>query len=329
MRVVILALDGVLDSALALSLDVLAAANRIASSMGQPALFRAQVRTPGKRWVRTGTGYRVEVDGPMERAARVDTLVLLGMNVPTEAELDAALARRDVQAAGRFAARRAARGARVLASCSATFVIAQAGLLEGGRATTSWWLAPRFRALFPGVALSDEATLVACGRTVTAGAALSHADLMLWLVRQHAGPHIADLVVRYLVMDERPSQARFVVTSQLLGSSPEVSRADAWAREHLSEDFSIDELARAAGVSARTLARRFHDSLGVSPLRFVQRLRAERGAHLLSTTRASVEEIAARVGYRDPVAFRRVLKREAGVTPRALRRASPREPAHQ
>ena len=99
--------------------------------------------------------------------------------------------------------------------------------------------------------------------------------------------------------------------------------------EHLSEDFSIDELARAAGVSARTLARRFHDSLGVSPLRFVQRLRAERGAHLLSTTRASVEEIAARVGYRDPVAFRRVLKREAGVTPRALRRASPREPAHQ
>lgn len=334
MRIGVIAIDGALDSALALSVDIIAAANRIAVASGRPRPFALRTFAPRRRWIRSGAGYRIEVDATIERAGALDAVVLLGMNAPTEGELDAALARPDVAAAGRFAARRASRGALVLASCSGSFVLASTGVLDGFRATTSWWLGPAFRARFPRVELCERSTLIASAgaaawprrgraargpRIVTAGAALSHADLMLWLVRRYAGPAIADLCLRYLVIDERPSQARYAVIEHLARSSDEVARADAWARRHLGEPFTIGDLARAAGVSERTLARRFQQALGTSPLRFVQRLRAERGAHLLQTTRDRVDAIASRVGYSDPVALRRILRRELGTTPRALR----------
>jgi len=312
----VLALDGVLDSALAISRDVLAAANRIAVALGRAPPFETRL-VALRAHVRTGTGLRIRAEGSARRG-RPDVLVVLGMNVPSAAEIDRALARRDTRLALDVVRRAVAEGVRVLASCSGTFVCAEAGVLDGQPAVTSWWLGPLFRERYPRVRL-EEGRMVVPGRVVTAGAALSQVDLMLWLVREVAGPTVADLAARYLVVDERPSQARYLLVDHLAHSNEEVARAEAYARKHLGRALGLRDLARAANTSPRTLERRFAEALGMSPTRYLRRLRAERAAHLLATTRRSLEDVAAAVGYADATTLWRLVRAELGVTPGALR----------
>jgi transcriptional regulator GlxA family with amidase domain len=145
-------------------------------------------------------------------------------------------------------------------------------------------------------------------------------DLVLWLVRRVAGPQVAELCVRYLVTGDRTSQAHHALVDHLRHDSDVVRRAEAHVRRHLSHRIPVAELARAAGASPRTLARRTHEALGLSPLGLMRRVRAERAAHLLATTRESFERIAACVGYGDAGTLRELLRRELDVTARALRR---------
>ena len=315
----VVVLDGVLESAFGVTTDVLAAANRIVAARSGNHTFEVKVVGATRR-VRTGAGRNLVVDATFPRASRSDVVVLMGMDVPLRAELEAALARPDVKAAQQFVARQASGGALVCASCSGTFVLAETGLLDGRAATTSWWLAPVFRQRYPAVELRTDAILVSgSSRLVTAGAALSQVDLMLWLVRKTCGPEIANLCARYLVVGERPNQARYALVNHVAHDSEEVLLAERFVRRNLERSIGIGELARAAHVSARTLARRMHQALGLAPLQFVQRLRVEQAAHLLGTTRLGFDEIARRVGYGDPGALRRLLRRELGATACSLR----------
>ncbi|ATB37001.1 AraC family transcriptional regulator [Cystobacter fuscus] len=142
---------------------------------------------------------------------------------------------------------------------------------------------------------------------------------MLALVARLAGPSVAHLVTRYLVLDERPSQARYMVMEHLRVSDPGLRAVERFIAQNIGRQLSLDELARVAAVSPRTLARRVHASLGVTPHELVQRIRVSRAAHLLETTHASVDDIAAQVGYADAAAFRRVFRRFAGELPRRRR----------
>jgi len=312
-------LDGVLESAFGVSTDLLGAANRIVAARSGSHSFEVKVIGATRR-VRTSAGRNLVTDQTFPQVPRSDVVVLMGMDVPLRAELEAALARSDVKAAQQFVTRQASLGALVCASCSGTFVLAETGLLEGRAATTSWWLAPVFRQRYPGVELRTDAILVSGGsRLVTAGAALSQVDLMLWLVRKTCGPEIANLCARYLVVGERPNQSRYALVNHVAHESAEVLLAERFVRRNLDRSIGIDELARAARVSARTLARRMHEALGLAPLQFVQRLKVEQAAHLLGTTRLGFDEIARRVGYEDPGALRRLLRRELGATARSLR----------
>jgi len=161
--------------------------------------------------------------------------------------------------------------------------------------------------------------VVPSGRVVTAGAALGHMDLALWLIRQRS-PELAALVARYLIVDARPSQSAYALVDHLAHRDPVVERFERWARSHLAEGFSLDAAAAAAGTSKRTLARRLEATLGRTPLAYVQDLRVERAVHLLKTTAASVEEIAARVGYQDGATLRALLGRRLGRGVREIRR---------
>lgn len=318
-RIDLLALDGVLDSALGVSLDVFGAANRIARARGEPEPFQVRVLS-AKRTVRTGSGYQLSVDAAFSSARRCDVLVVLGMNFPMREELERALMRSDVKRAAAHVARTARSGAMICAACSGTFVCAAAGVLDGKAATTSWWLAPFFRALYPAIELREDAMVVDAGAVITAGAALSQVDLALHLVRKFAGPTIADLCTRYLVIDERPAQSRYVALDQLSHQNERVSRAETFARRALHRDIGVADLARAAHTSTRTLEREFRAALGVSPIEFLQRLRVERAVHLLQVSKDSVERVAERVGYQDSVSLRRVLREYTGETASALRR---------
>jgi transcriptional regulator GlxA family with amidase domain len=215
---------------------------------------------------------------------------------------------------------RARRGSLVTAACIGTFVLAESGLLDEHEATTTWWLAPLFRKRYPAVSLDESHMLVRSGRLVTAGAALGHMDLALWIVRG-VSPQLATLAAKYLIVDSRPSQSAYSLSDHLLHSDPIVQRFEGWARARLAEGFSLEDAARAVGASKRTLARRMQSVLGRSPLAYFQSLRVERAVHLLKTSSASVDEVAGRLGYAEGATLRALLRRRLDVGVRELRRA--------
>lgn len=321
-----LALEGAAESALGVGIDIVSTAARLAAAgladlpTGKATLRQRVVSVDG-RPVRSGSGRKMDVDGALELRGlgRSDVLVLPGVSAATEPLIDELLVRSDVARAAEVLARASAKGALLAASCSATFVLASSGALDGQRATTTWWLAPVFAARYPSITLVADRMVVEARGALTAGAALAHADLMLAILARIGTPTLARLVARYLLLDQRTSQARYMIMEHLRTSDPAVQAAERFASLNVGRQVSSRELARAGAVSPRTLARRVHAALGMTPNEMVQRLRVSRAAHLLETTRASVEEVAARVGYADAAAFRRVFRRYAGESPRGRR----------
>jgi transcriptional regulator GlxA family with amidase domain len=318
MRIYVLALDGVFDTGLSAILDTLGTADELAAQSSSRPPARSSVRLVGvRRHVRTFQGLTVPVT-PAARLPRPDVAVVPALGCKTPETVRSALARPDVAELCPLLRRWAGAGALLTAACTGTFVLAESALLDGQSATTTWWLAPLFRERFPRVELDGSRMIVESGRYVTAGAALAHFDLALWLVRQRS-PALAALVARYLLVDARPSQGVYAIPDHLAHSDPIVERFEHWARGRLAERFSLGAAARAAGVSQRTLARRLERVLGKSPLAYVHDLRVERAIHLLRTSDASVDAIAGEVGYTDGVTLRTLLRRKTGRGVRELR----------
>jgi len=261
-------------------------------------------------WRRTPTG---------AGCARPDVVVVPALGCKTRETVLAALERRDVAESCSLLRAWSKAGTRVLGACTATFVLASSGILDGGKATTTWWLSPVFRERFPRIALDDSRMIVESARVVTAGAALAHVDLALWLVRQRS-PSLAQATARYLVADARPSQSAYVMPDHLAHSDPLVERFEHWARRHL-KGFTLSEAAKDVGASERTLERRIRAVLGKTPLSYVQDLRVELAVFRLRTTKESIEQIATAVGYGDGVTLRTLLRRKTGRGLRELRAA--------
>ncbi len=317
---------GVADGPVAVALDIAGAAERVVQA-GLIALPRSQlparmriVSIDGAP-VRTAAKRTLAVDGSfgLRGLGRGDVLVLPGLGMATPSEIAAALERPDVVRATELVARAAERGVLIAASCSATFVLAASGVLDGREATTTWWLGPTFAQRFPRVTLRTDRMVVGADGVFTAGSAFAHADLMLAILAQTVSPSLADLVARYLVLDERPSQARYMVMDHVRSADPVVRSLERFITSNIQRQLTLQEMARATATSPRTLARKIEAALGTTPLRFVQRLRVAQAVHLLESTRRSVDEVAARVGYADAAAFRRVFRRETGEAPRARR----------
>jgi transcriptional regulator GlxA family with amidase domain len=317
MRIEILALDGVFDLGLSAVLDVFQTANElIATTELQVPPF--DVRTIGlRKLVRTAHGLAVPVGAPAGRAP--DCVLLPAIGYKTPGPLEAALRRPDVRDAAALLQERARGGAATAAACVGTFVLAESGLLDEEEATTTWWLAPLFRQRYPRVQLDETRMIVRSGRSVTAGAALGHLDLGLWLVRG-TSPRLASLAAKYLIADSRPSQSVYALSDHLVHSDPIVERFESWARSRLSTGFSLESAARASGASKRTLARRLQRVLGRSPLAYFQSLRVEQAVHLLKTSGASLDDVAARVGYADSGTLRALLRRRLNLGVREIRR---------
>jgi transcriptional regulator GlxA family with amidase domain len=235
------------------------------------------------------------------------------------AVLDSMLARDDVEVLARTARRAHERGAIVASSCSGAFVLGKAGLLDGRSATTTWWLADEFARRFPAARLDVSRALIVDGRVVTAGAVFAQADVALHVVTRLAGPSLARRCSKVLLLYGHAAQAPYMAVAHLRSDDPLIRRAEAWIRAHLAEDFDMATVARRAGTSTRTLSRRLRETLDLSPIGFVQRLRVEAAVHLLETTRLTVEEIGPRVGYADPSSLRRLVRREIRATPSMLR----------
>ena len=324
MRIHVLVVDGVFDLGLSAVLDAFQTANELIE-VAPIDVERFDVRTVSVRQrVRTSQGLLVPIH-PLDRRTP-DCVVVPAIGTKMPGPLEEALSRPDVREATQLLRSYAKRGASITAACIGTFLLAESGLLDGQRATTTWWLAPLFRRRYPQVALEDSSMIVDSGRFVTAGAALGHMDLALWLVRR-VSPQLASLVAQYLIVDSRPSQSAYALTDHLVHSDPLVQRFESWARANLAQGFSLSDAAKSVGSSKRTLARKLHAILGRSPLEYFQSVRVERAVHLLKTTPASVDEIATRVGYSDGVTLRTLLRRRLHQGVKEIRGAgAPRVP---
>ena len=316
MRIAVLALDDMFDTGLAAVLDTFDIANELAATPAQ----RNDVSVISPRAeVRTHQGFLVPL-APVPRRMP-DLVIVPALACKQPDTIVAALDRPDVVEAVALLQRWHARGVRLAAACTGTFVLGRAAVLDGRRATTSWWLGPTFRREFPRVELEESEMLVTERDVMTAGAALAHLDLALAVVRERS-PSLASLVARHLLVDDRPSQAAFAAPQHIAHDDEVVKRFERWIRGHLTEPFELARVARQIGSSERTLQRRIRAVLGKPPVAFVQDLRLERAVHLLRVTQGSVDEIAGEVGYGDGSTLRTLLRRRLHTGVRDIRRVA-------
>jgi transcriptional regulator GlxA family with amidase domain len=299
-KVAVVEIERCMASSAAITHDVLATANRIAARRAPP--FEVTTVCCGSR--------RRDAD-----LSGADLIIVPGLGTPTAEELERKLKSPACRHAGDMLTAAFGRGAMLAASCASTFLLAETGLLDGRRATTTWWLAPLFRRRYPDVELLPERMVVADWPIATGGAAMAQMDLMLAIVSRFAGPGLAKACANYLLLDERRSQAPFMALTYLAGQDAKIASAEKWVRDNIARDFAVEELARAVALAPRTFARRVAATCGVSPIQFVQRIRLETARFLLETTRLPVDEIARQVGYAEPSTLRRLIRRDTKHSP--------------
>ena len=321
MRIHLLVLPQVLDASLGISLSLFQTANSLLQAQGLPPEFEVQLVSLRPGDCTTGAGLKLNIEHDARALPAPDLLMLPGSYLTSPRDMDTWLDSAEVQDACNYLADLAGPSAtastatppcEIAASCASTFVLAQAGLLHRRTATTIWWLSREFRKRYPAVQLDMQRMVVQDGPITTAGAALAQGDLVMHMITRHTGAQLAHTCARYLLMDERGSQARYAMVQHLAVQDPQLRQAENWVRARLHQSLRITDMADALHLTPRTLARRFEAALGLTPLQFVQRLRTEHALHLLQTTEQSLAVIAPQVGYADTNALRRLLQREHG-----------------
>ncbi|MCK2213288.1 AraC family transcriptional regulator [Actinomadura sp. ATCC 31491] len=307
--VAVLALDQVIPFDLATPIEVF---TRTRLPDGRPAY---EVRVCAERRQVEAGAFAIQAPWGLDALQDAGTIIVPGTTAP-QAPLSP-----EVRDALRAAA---ANGARIASICSGAFPLAATGLLAGLRATTHWAAAGLLAAAHPDIDVDPDVLYVDNGQFLTSAGAAAGLDLCLHLIRRDHGSAVAADAARLSVMplEREGGQAQFIAHDH--APDPRGSALEpllTWLQDNLGRDLSLADIAAQAGVSTRTLIRRFTEQTGTTPLQWLHRARVRRAQHLLETTRHSVERIAAEVGFGSPTSFRERFKRTTGVTPHAYRRA--------
>ena len=218
----------------------------------------------------------------------------------------------------------AARGTRVASVCSGTFLLAEAGLLDGKRATTHWNRTRQFLAAYPKVKLEPDQIFVRDGNIWSSAGITAGIDLALAMVAEDYGDAIVQKTARQLVLYHRRSggQSQFSSLLELKAPTGRFGPLLTWAREHLDERLAVEDLADRAGMSARHFTRAFIAETGATPSKAIERLRIEVARERVQSSSEAIERVAEVTGFRDPERMRRAFIRAFGQPPQSLRRAA-------
>lgn len=214
----------------------------------------------------------------------------------------------------------AARSRRIVALCVGAFVLAEAGLLEGRRATTHWLHAPAFKERYPHIRLDEDRLFVADGDVWTGAGMSAGIDLALALIENDFGVDLARRVARKLVIYQRrgSEQSQLSALLELDPKSDRIQLALAYARENLTDNLSVEALAAVARLSPRQFSRLFREQTGQTPAKAVERLRLEHARIMMETSRHPIEVIAQEAGFGDRERMRQAFLRAYGSPPQAV-----------
>lgn len=315
--------DGILASSVAGCVDVFMAANAVwaeRNGLGATPPLRWRVESLDGKPVQTASGQIVIVDGSISARAAADAVIVAG---PFVADIERFFARTEMLNPLYAALRRQhERGALLASYCTGSFILAEAGLLDGGVATTHWAKAKAFAKRYPEVDLRVSEILTEQNHILCSAAVTTSLNLALRIVEKFAGRQVAAETGRIMLIDSnRVSQSSYAVM-QDEPQRPDalVARAQRIMEKSLEQGFNLGELARHLAVSERTLNRRFKLALGAAPLQYLQALRVDVAKRLLQMGGSTVDVVGERVGYRDLSTFRRLFKRATGLSPREYQR---------
>ncbi|HEY0416541.1 MAG TPA: helix-turn-helix domain-containing protein [Gaiellaceae bacterium] len=266
------------------------------------------VGAAGQR-VRSKSGFYVEATHSLRSLALADTVIVPGSTTVTTPS--SALLRALVRAHER--------GARIASICVGAFVLAEAGLLDGRRATTHWVDAPVLQATYPQIEVDDAVLYVDEGDVLTSAGVAAGIDLCLHMVAHDLGTDVAAAVARRLVtpLHRSGGQAQYIETP----IEPATSDVVAWASDNVANGLTVDDLARHASVSPRTLTRKFRAATGLPPGEWLQRERLRRAQALLEASDLPIEQVARKAGYESAVSMRSQFGLHLHTSPRAYRKA--------
>ncbi|MGX7670826.1 GlxA family transcriptional regulator [Plantactinospora sp. DSM 117369] len=307
--VAVLALDRAIPFDLSTPIEVF---TRTRLPDGRPAY---RVRVCGATPAVDAGAFTLQPPWGLDALTDADTIILPGCADPTAPVPD------EVLDALRQAA---ANGTRIASICAGAFILAATGLLDGLRATTHWLATSLLADRYPAIDVDPDVLYVDNGQLLTSAGAAAGLDLCLHLIRRDHGSAVAADAARLSVMplEREGGQAQFIVHDQ--PPTPRGSTLEPvlrWMQDNAAKDLTLDDIATHAGMSTRTLNRRFREQTGTTPLQWLLRIRIRQAQYLLEATDHPIDRIAAQVGFGSPTAFRDRFKRIAGTSPHAYRAA--------
>ena len=281
----------------------------------EPGAYRLHVLASRTGAVPSSSGVSMQA-GALASAPPLDTLIVAGGEGTYQAMHDALILG--------FVRRAASLCRRVASVCSGTFILAEAGLLDGRRATTHWSRSRQFSKRFPTVRLEPDRIFVRDGAVWSSAGITAGIDLALALIADDLGETIARQTAQQLVVYRRRpgGQSQFSALLEMERPDGRFAPLLGWARERLGEPLTVERLADQAGMSPRNFARRFAEETGVTPARAIERLRVEAAREGVEGGAAPIDAIAAEIGFGDPERMRRAFVRAFGQPPQALRRSA-------
>lgn len=305
--IAVLALEDFVASDVATPYDVFPRVRDARAHPSYGVMFCGESRRP-----RSGR-FSLQTDLPLERIHEADTIIVAGTETPLED-----VSPRVTRALGRAAQQ----GRRIASICTGAFVLAEAGLLDGLRATTHWLAAPELARRYPAITVNPNVLFVNNGNILTSAGATAGLDLCLHLIRTDLGASVAAHAARLAVapLSRDGGQAQYI-EANTPARTDSLQTLLEWLNANLAEPVTLNMMAARSAMSARTLTRRFSEQLGCPPGQWLGNLRIRRAQELLETTTLSVEVISEQVGFASASAFREKFRRVVGVSPRQYQAA--------
>ncbi len=216
-------------------------------------------------------------------------------------------------------------GALITSVCSGSLLLAEAGLLDGKEATAHWAYRDMFQRHYPNVVFRNESILCLAAesdRIVTAGGVSACHDLAIYLIARFCGyQHAIKTAKVFLISGHSEGQSPYsVMTRPMETTDAQISDCQVWIADNYALTKPVEQMVERSGLNPRTFSRRFRSATGFAPIEYVQALRIEEAKQMLETDIHSVDEVGNSVGYEDPASFRRMFKRDVGLSPAAYRK---------